>query len=230
MMTSAKLVHIEAHAALESAIVAVVEDDEPQRVALAFQLETADYHVTVYRSAESFLEAPESKEFDCVVADICMPRMNGLQLFAKIKQSLPFVSVIFVTGCANMSIGVQAMREGAIDCLEKPIDDATLLNAIRRGHDLARIGRAEHIRRIALGELERTLTPREHEVFALITSGLLNKQVGAELGPTEQTIKRHRGRVMMKMGAASLPDLVRIAEVLHIHPAYDRALPRARLV
>jgi FixJ family two-component response regulator len=129
--------------------------------------------------------------------------MNGLQLFAKIKQSVPFVSVIFVTGRADMSIGVRAMREGAIDCLEKPIDDATLLNAMRRGTDLARIGRAEHMRRVELAELERTLTPREHEVFALITNGLLNKQVGAELGPTEQTIKRHRGRVKVSVTAAT---------------------------
>jgi FixJ family two-component response regulator len=225
-MTPAKLMDIEAHAALGAAIVAVVEDDEPQRVALAFQLETAGYHVTVHPSAESFLEAPDSKQFDCLVADICLPRMNGLQLLAQIKPSLPFVSIIFVTGRANMSIGVQAMREGAIDCLEKPIDDAALLNAMRRGTDLARVRRAEHMRRIELEELERTLTPREDEVFTLITSGLLNKQVGAKLGPTEQTIKKHRGRVMTKMGAASLADLVRMAEILRIHPVYELAPSR----
>jgi len=209
---------IESQAPIEATIIAIIEDDEAQREALAFQLASAGYQVIAHPSAESFLEASGPKQFDCLVADICLPRMNGLQLLAEIKRSLPFASIIFVTGRGDMSLGVQAMRDGAVDCLEKPIDEAALLNAIRRGTDLARIRRARHLRRLELKERERTLSPREHEVFALITSGLLNKQVGATLGPGVQTIKVHRGRVMKKMGAESLADLVRMAEILEIQP------------
>jgi FixJ family two-component response regulator len=206
----------ETRAPIEAASVAVIEDDKHLRRALAFQIGTAGYRVVDHPSAESFLRASRSKEFDCLISDICLPKMNGLQLLAEIKGSVPFVSIVFITGHGNMLIGVQAMREGAVDCLEKPFDDDALLNAITRGIDLSRRKRAEHLRSLELKARQATLTPREREVFALITSGMLNKQVGAELGPTEQTIKKHRGRVMKKMGAASLADLVRMAEIVKV--------------
>ncbi len=198
--------------------VAVVEDDERFREALVFQLLTARFQVAAHASAESFLESPHCLEYDCIIADICLPGMNGLQLLAEVKGSVASVSIIFVTGCGDLSTGVQAMREGAIDCLEKPIDDQTLINSIRSAADLSRMRRAEDLQRFDLQQRELTLTPREHEVFILITNGLLNKQVGATLGATERTIKTHRGRVMNKMRADSLADLVRMAEVLKVHP------------
>jgi FixJ family two-component response regulator len=201
--------------------IAIVEDNESVRAALAFQLATASFEVAEYASGESLLRSAEFWNYDCVVADICLPKMNGLQLLAEIKQAAPYVSVIFVTGCGDISIGVQAMRDGAIDCLEKPIDDQTLLKAIERGADLSRKKRAECERRLELLERRETLTPREREVFALVTGGLLNKQVGATLGATERTVKTHRGRVMNKMNAGSLADLVRMAQILEIHPAFD---------
>jgi len=208
---------VETRKQIEPVTIAVIEDDAPTREALAFQLGTAGFKVAAHPSAESFLNATSSNDVDCIVADICLPRMNGLELLAEMRQSAPFVSIVFVTGRGDMSIGVQAMREGAIDCLNKPVDDAALLDAVRRGTDLCRMRRAEHMRLIELKEREKTLTPREHQVFALITSGLLNKQVGAQLGPAERTIKTHRGRVMTKMGAGSLADLVRMAETLQVH-------------
>ena len=211
---------IETPSTTEPIRVAVVEDDEHFGEALVFQLLTAGFQVAAYRSAESFLESSLSEGYDCIVADICLPKMNGLQLLAEIKQSVPFVSIIFVTGRGDISIGVQAMREGAVDCLEKPIDDQTLLKSIRGATDLYRVKRAEDRQRLELQEREGTLTPREHEVFGLITIGLLNKQVGATLGATERTIKTHRGRVMDKMRADSLADLVRMAEILQIHPTF----------
>ncbi len=115
------------------------------------------------------------------------------------------------------------MRQPLI-LLEKPIDDETLLSSIARGADLSRRRRAEHIRRVDLEQRHGCLTPREREVFGLITTGFLNKQVGAELGTTERTVKAHRERVMSKMGAGSLADLVRMAEVLQIHPARAQAV------
>jgi two-component system response regulator FixJ len=200
--------------------VAVVDDDQSFRDALTFQLVTAGFHVAGYPSAESFLAPFRLMNCDCIVADICLPGLNGLQLLAEVKQSVPFVSIIFVTGRGDISIGVQAMREGAVDCLQKPIDEQSLLDSIRRGAALFREKRAEDQRRLELQVREETLTPREHEVFGLIATGLLNKQVGATLGATERTIKTHRGRVMDKMCADSLADLVRMAEILRVQPIF----------
>jgi FixJ family two-component response regulator len=200
----------------ESTCVAIVDDDERFREALSFQLRTADFKVDTFQSAESFLETSRAKQFDCIVADICLPRLNGLQLLAHIKQSTPFASMVVITGRGDLTLGVQAMREGAVDCLEKPIDDASLLWAVKRGVELFRLNRTDYLRRMELAKREETLTPREREVFGLITSGMLNKQVGAELGPSEQTVKKHRARVMSKMGAASLADLVRMADTLQL--------------
>jgi two-component system, LuxR family, response regulator FixJ len=196
--------------------VAVIEDDERMREALVFQLSTAGFPAEAYASAESFLNARGLDDVDCVVADICLPRMNGLELLEEVRRSAPFVSFVFVTGRGDMSIGVQAMREGAVDCLAKPLNDEALLNAVGRGIELSRIRRADRLRVLDLEKREKTLTPREHEVFALITSGMLNKQAGAKLGSTERTVKAHRARVMAKMGADSLADLVRMAEILRV--------------
>jgi len=204
----------EATAPRVSTSIAIVDDDENFCKALSFQLETADFKVDSYPSAEGFLEACRSKQFDCVVADICLPKVNGLQLLAQVKKSTPFASVVVITGRGDLSLGVQAMREGAVDCLEKPIDEAALLSAIRRGINLFRLNRVAYLQRIELTKRQETLTPRESEVFVLIASGMLNKQIGAELGPSEQTVKKHRARVMNKMGAGSLADLVRMAETL----------------
>jgi two-component system, LuxR family, response regulator FixJ len=199
---------------IESGSVAIVDDDERFCKALTFQLETADFKVDSYITAESLLEAFQTKQFECIVVDICLPRLNGLQLLAQIKASTPFASVVVITGRGDLSLGVQAMREGAVDCLEKPIDEMALLWAVRLGIKLFRQNRAAHLQQVELKKRQKTLTPREREVFILIASGMLNKQVGAELGPSEQTVKKHRARVMNKMGAGSLADLVRMAESL----------------
>ena len=199
--------------------IAIIEDDRSMREALGFQLETAGYRVVPHPSAESFLEDTGSKQFDCIVVDLCLPRMNGLQLLVQIKRSLPFVSIVLITGHGDLSTGVRAMREGAADCLQKPIDDQTLLQAVARAADLSCSSRATHLWRLELEKRERSLTPREREVFRLITAGLLNKQVGAELGPSEWTVKKHRARVMSKMGADSLADLVRMSEILGVRPS-----------
>jgi two-component system response regulator FixJ len=203
----------------EGITVAVVEDDERMRHALLFQLGTAGCQVAAYDSAENFFEASAAKEFDCVVADIYLPRMNGLKLQEELNRTVPYASIVFITGHGDLALGMHAMRQGAVDFLEKPLDDEALLTAIARGADLSRRRRAEQIQRIELEERQSTLTPRESEVFLLITAGLLNKQVGAELGATERTIKAHRGRVMNKMQAGSLAELVRMAGVFRIHPA-----------
>jgi FixJ family two-component response regulator len=197
--------------------VAIIEDDERVRQALSFQLSSAGIEVTAYSCAEELLTAVDAKEFDCVVADIYLPKMNGLQLQEELSRTVAYASIVFITGHGDLSLGMHAMRNGAVDFLEKPVDDQALLNSIARGAELSRQRRAEHLQRIELEQLQRSLTSREREVFALITAGLLNKQVAAELGTTERTVKAHRGSVMSKMRASSLADLVRMSAVLEIH-------------
>jgi FixJ family two-component response regulator len=204
-------------AATKPTSVAVIEDDQSVRQALSFQLRTAGFEVAAYTSAEELLDASDAKEFDCVVADIYLPKMNGLQLQEELNRTIPYASIVFITGRGDLSLGMHAMRKGAVDFLEKPLDDQALLSSIARGADLSRRRRAERSQLIELEELQRSLTSREREVFALIVSGLLNKQVAAELGTTERTVKAHRASVMNKMRAGSLADLVRMGGILQIH-------------
>jgi two-component system, LuxR family, response regulator FixJ len=197
--------------------IAVVEDDEHARQALIFQLQTAGFEVEAYESAEHFLKTSKANTFDCVVVDIHLPRMNGLQLQAELSHRFPSASIVFLTGNGDLALGMQAMRSGAVDFFEKPVDDEVLLNSIARGVALSRKQRAESTETAELAMRKNSLTPRESEVFALITQGLSNKQVGSELGATERTIKAHRGRVMDKMRASSLAELVRMAGILQLH-------------
>jgi two-component system, LuxR family, response regulator FixJ len=194
--------------------VAIIDDDERLRDALVFQLATAGFQCAPYPSPESFLSQSRTAHYDCIIADIFMPRMNGLQLVRHVKQAVPFASLILITGHGDMSIGVEAMRQGAIDCMEKPLDQEALTRAILRGTNFSRTKRLAHQRHLELRKREDSLTPREREIFTLIATGMLNKQIGYQLGPTEWTVKKHRGRIMKKMGAGSLADLVRMADAL----------------
>lgn len=203
--------------------VAIIEDDERVRQALVFQVSSAGFEVAAYSCAEELLKAVDAREFDCVVADIYLPRMNGLQLQEELNRTVPYASIVFVTGHGDLSLGMHAMRKGAVDFLEKPVDDQVLLSSITRGAQLSRERRAERFQRIELEKLESSLTSREREVFALITTGLLNKQVAAELGTTERTVKAHRASVMNKMRAGSLADLVRMSGTLNIHSPSNTA-------
>jgi FixJ family two-component response regulator len=197
--------------------VAVIEDDESMRRALMRQLGSAGFYVVGFGCAADFLHSLDHLLVDCVVADVQLPMMDGLQLQEELKRVLPDGSIVFITGHGDLAVGVHAMREGAVDFLEKPVDDEVLLESIRRGADLSRQRRAARAERLELERRYQLLTPREREVFALITAGLLNKQAAAELGTAERTIKTHRGRVTRKMGAESVAALVRMAAILGIH-------------
>jgi len=199
------------------ASVAVVLDDDRAREALAFQLDTAGVEVTSYASAVELLVERDAINFDCVVSDIFLARINGLELQERLRESGNFVSIVFVTGCADLSIGVRAMREGAVDVLEKPFEEKALLTAIAQGVRRTRAIRMEHTKRHDLERRLQSLPARQRELFVLITAGLLNKQAAAKMGITERTVKTHRERLRVRMGANSLLELSRMAEILQIH-------------
>jgi RNA polymerase sigma factor (sigma-70 family) len=215
---------VETPATIEGASVAVVDDDDRVRETLAFQLNTVGFRVVSYASAYEFLTTKNVSDFECVVADIFLPKMNGLELQDQLREAGKFVSIVFITGRGDMSIGVRAMKAGAVDVLEKPFDDEALLTAIERGVQRSRACRREHAQCLELDRRFRSLPPRQREVFTLITAGLLNKQVAAELGISERTVKVHRERLRRKMGADSLAELSRMAGLLQIQP------PRAQSV
>ncbi len=199
--------------------VAIIDDDESARKSLARLMKSAGISAVTFSSAGEFLEAANDSQVDCAVTDLRMPDVDGIKLQQALAEIAPHLAIVFVTGQGDVPAGIKAMKGGAVDFLEKPVDDDALLDAVRRAAERSREARAS---RAEFDELRRRydrLTPRERQVFQLITSGLLNKQAGAELGTGEKTIKVQRARVMDKMEAASLAELVRMADQLHIQPA-----------
>jgi FixJ family two-component response regulator len=206
------------------ALVLVVDDDPSARRGLARVLRSAGYAVEVFEGARQLLaRLPGVAEPCCIVSDIRMPGVDGLALQTEIYAGGAPVSVVFLTGYADIPTTVRAMKQGAVDFLQKPVSSGVLLPAVAAAFARAREEAERRHRVDALRERYGTLTPRERQVFALVTSGLLNKQVGYELGTSEKTVKVQRARVMEKMGARSLADLVRMADRLGIGPSADGA-------
>lgn len=199
---------------LPPAIVFLVDDDASVRKALSRLLKSAGYQVQSFASAREFLEAHVAEVADqgCLVLDVSMPGLNGFDLQKKLAATSAVLPVIFITGHGDIPMSVRAMKAGAVDFLPKPVNDKTLLAAVEQA--LARAER-EVGERTELASVQRrvaSLTPREREVMALVVRGFLNKQIAFELGTVEKTVKVHRARVMEKMAARSLPELVRLAE------------------
>ena len=198
-----------------SAPVFVVDDDASVRKAFARLLTSAGYAVETFTSAREFLDRDRTPCIPgCVVLDIRMPGLSGLDLQRELKTFRPEPSIIFITGHGDVSSSVQAMKGGAVDFLTKPVNDAELLAAIAQAVERNREACERHAELLELQQRADKLTPREREVMGLVVRGWLNKQVAAELGTVEKTIKVHRARVLEKMGAASLAELVRKAEKL----------------
>jgi RNA polymerase sigma factor (sigma-70 family) len=194
----------------------VVDDDTLVRRSLERLILSVGRRVKTFSTAQEFLDCQRPDGPACIVLDVRMPGLSGLDLQEKLSVSGLDMPVIFVTGHGTVPMSVRAMKAGAIDFLQKPFDDQVLLDAIQLAIDKDRQDREK---RTGHQELERrldSLTPREREVFALVVSGLLNKQIAGELGTSEKTIKVHRARVMQKMQADSLADLVRMGEKLAV--------------
>ena len=200
---------------LES-IIYVVDDDPSMQVALASLFRSLSFNVRVFGSAAEFLAAKLPNAITCLVLDVRLPGVNGLEFQDVLAKAGIHVPVVFITGHGDIPMSVKAMKAGAIDFLPKPFSDQDMLDAVIRALEHDRKRRDGEKAASNLRRLFDTLTPREHEVFALVISGLMNKNIAHRLQVSEITVKIHRGHVMRKLGARSLADLVRMAELLGI--------------
>ena len=202
-------------------IVFVVDDDVSVRESLELLIHSAGWSPETFPSAAAFLARPRADVPSCLVLDVSLPDLNGLELQTRIADDRFDLPIIFITGYGDVPMTVRAMKAGAVEFLTKPFSDDVLLSAIADAIERSRavLGHEAELR--AVRDRYASLSPREREVMGLVVSGLLNKQIGGELHISEITVKAHRGKMMRKMEADSLADLVRMAASLHLnrHPA-----------
>jgi FixJ family two-component response regulator len=192
-------------------IVFVVDDDISVRESLELLIASAGWQPEIFASAQEFLHRPRSPVPNCLVLDLSLPGLNGLELQRRIAAERTDMPIIFITGHGDVPSTVQAMKAGATEFLMKPFSEDALLSAIRQALERSRDALSSEAEMQSLRKRYDSLTVRERQVMALVVSGLLNKQVGGELGISEITVKAHRGKVMQKMKADSLPALVKMA-------------------
>jgi FixJ family two-component response regulator len=196
--------------------VAIVDDDPSVRRGLARLIRSVGWKAETFGSAQEFLDSNRTEPPSCVVLDLQLPGLSGLDLQKRMAEAGLDTPIVFLTGHGSIPATVQAMKAGAIEFLTKPVDDQELLTAIGEAIERDQRTRQQRADMRDLRDRYESLTGREQEVMGLVVSGLLNKQIAADLGITEDTVKFHRGHVMRKMGADSLADLVRMANSLKI--------------
>jgi FixJ family two-component response regulator len=200
-------------------VVFVVDDDISVRESLDLLIKFAGWQPETFASAEEFLTRPRAAQPSCLVLDVSLPDLNGLELQELIGSERTDMPIIFITGHGDIPMSVQAMKAGAVEFLTKPFDDQVLLNAIGNAIKRSSAAVKEQAELRTLRDSYLSLTPREQEVMRLVVSGMLNKQIGLKLGISEITVKAHRGKVMQKINADSLAELVKIAVRLGLTPA-----------
>jgi FixJ family two-component response regulator len=195
-------------------LLAILDDDKSFQSALQDLVESEGMSALCFDSAEQFLDSEAGHEAGCLIADICMPGMSGMELQAKLKAERCQIPIIFITGRGDIPLAVSAMKEGASDFLTKPVDGTSLLGSVKRVLQQNLANRREALEYKHLAARYESLTSRERELLPLLVSGLLNKQAAFEMGITEYTIQVHRGHIMRKMQADSFAGLVRMADTL----------------
>jgi FixJ family two-component response regulator len=198
-------------------LLAILDDDKSVQSALQDLIESEGMSTLCFDTAEQFLDSRARHQASCLIADIGMPGMSGLELQARLKLERCCIPIIFITARGDIPSAVNAMKEGASDFFTKPFDGGVFLTAVGRALKNARTVRRRALEQADLLERHRSLTPREQEVLQLLLSGLMNKQAAAELGITEYTVQVHRGHIMRKMRADSFAALVKMADGLSPH-------------
>src|ERR1700728_4097832 len=197
-----------------SSLLAILDDDKSFQSALKDLMESEGMSALCFDSAEQFLASGAGHKAACLIADICMPGMSGIELQARLKAERCRIPIIFITGGGDIPLAVNAMKEGASDFFTKPVDGTSLLRSVERALQQDLANRREALEYARLVARYLCLTPRERELLPLLASGLLNKQVAFDLGITEWTVQLHRGHIMRKMQADSFAGLVRMADKL----------------
>lgn len=200
--------------AVSKGVVFVIDDDASVRRGLGSLFRSAGLNVEVFASAAEMEHSPQSEAANCLVLDVRLPTLNGIEFQEHLARSNKKIPIIFITGHADVPMTVRAMKGGAIDFFTKPVDGRAILGAVFAAIDRDRKRRERENAGEILRAIFETLTPREREVMGFVTSGLMNKQIAAEMSLREITVKIHRGNIMRKMKARSLPDLVRMADAL----------------
>lgn len=208
-------------------VVFVVDDDISVRESLDLLIRTAGWQPETYASAQAFLARPRAREPSCLVLDVSLPDLNGLDLQKRIGADRRDMPIIFITGHGDIPMTVQAMKAGAVEFLTKPFDDDMLLGAVASAIDRSRAALGQQADLELLRDRYVSLSQREREVMALVVAGLLNKQIAGELQISEITVKAHRGKVMRKMQADSLAELVKMAAGLQLPAARKTSLASA---
>jgi FixJ family two-component response regulator len=202
-------------------VIFVIDDDASVRNSLSFLLRSAGYEVETFVSAEEFLSQAALNSIGCIILDVRMPGMTGLDLQEHLGEHDCHMPIIFITGHGSIPMSVKAIKKGAVDFLTKPFDDTQLLPLVESAIEQCRREKSAHDKTRDFRRRLKILTPREHDVFLHVISGLLNKQIAGELNIREHTVKVHRGRVMQKLGVDSVASLVRLAERTN----HGKALP-----
>lgn len=197
----------------------IVDDDPSVRESTELLLKSVGFNVKTFVSAQDFLKANLQEDLGCLILDVRMPGISGLDLQEKLVSAKTPLPVIFITGHGTVPMSVRAMKAGAVDFLQKPFEEQDLLDAINRAITQQRERKSKKDEADRLQQSLKALTSREYEVFSLLVTGMANKEIAHKLGTSERTVKAHRAQIMEKMKAGSLADLVRFAEKLKTHPS-----------